>query len=153
MLALTLCAYLRDELTTAGELMLQTRQLATQIRDDSLWGLVLLYDAIVAEALGDYDRARFTLAEARAATGHPVARVRWPLLDFVHVRLLDHVGRSDEAARLAAALPRTLETDLAHARGLLAAAAAERCHGLARAMDFATRAPTPRGRAASAGTW
>ena len=119
-LALTLCAYLRDELTTAGELMLQTRQLATQIRDDSLWGLVLLYDAIVAEALGDYDRARFTLAEARAATGHPVARVRWPLLDFVGVRLLDHVGRSDEAARLAAALPRTLETDLAHARGLLA---------------------------------
>ena len=67
-LALTLCAYLRDELTTAGELMLQTRQLATQIRDDSLWGLVLLYDAIVAEALGEYDRARFTLAEARAAT-------------------------------------------------------------------------------------
>jgi LuxR family maltose regulon positive regulatory protein len=120
-LTLTLCAYLRDELTTAGELMLQTRQLATQIRDDSLWGLVLLYDAIVAEALGDYDRARFALAEARAATGHPVARVRWPLLDFVHVRLLDHVGRSDEAARLAAALPRTLETDLAHARGLLAA--------------------------------
>jgi LuxR family transcriptional regulator, maltose regulon positive regulatory protein len=119
-LALTLCAYLRDELTTAGELMLQTRQLATQIRDDSLWGLVLLYDAIVAEALGDYDRARFTLAEARAATGHPVARVRWPLLDFVGVRMLDHVGRSDEAARLAAALPRTLETDLAHARGLLA---------------------------------
>jgi LuxR family maltose regulon positive regulatory protein len=119
-LALTLCAYLRDELTTAGELMRQTRQLATQIRDDSLWGLVLLYDAIVAEALGDYDRARFTLAEARAAAGHPVARVRWPLLDFVHVRLLDHVGRSDEAARLAAALPRTLETDLAHARGLLA---------------------------------
>jgi LuxR family maltose regulon positive regulatory protein len=119
-LALTLCAYLRDELTTAGELMLQTRHLATQIRDDSLWGLVLLYDAIVAEALGDYDRARFTLAEARAATGHPVARVRWPLLDFVDVRLLDHVGRSDEAARLAAALPRTLETDLAHARGLLA---------------------------------
>jgi LuxR family maltose regulon positive regulatory protein len=120
MLALTLCAYLRDDLTTAGELMLQTRQLATQIRDDSLWGLVLLYDAIVAEALGDYDRARFTLAEARATAGHPVARVRWPLLDFVGVRLLDHVGRSDEAARLAAALPRTLETDLAHARGLLA---------------------------------
>jgi LuxR family maltose regulon positive regulatory protein len=119
-LALTLCAYLRDELTTAGELMRQTRQLATQVRDDSLWGLVLLYDAIVAEGLGDYDRARFALAEARAATGHPVARVRWPLLDFVHVRLLDHVGRSDEAARLAAALPRTLETDLAHARGLLA---------------------------------
>jgi LuxR family maltose regulon positive regulatory protein len=119
-LALTLCAYLRDDLTTAGELMLQTRRLAAETRDDSLWGLVLLYDAIVAEALGDYDRARFTLAEARAATGHPVARVRWPLLDFVHVRLLDHVGRSDEAARLAAALPRTLETDLAHARGLLA---------------------------------
>lgn len=120
MLALTLSAYLRDELTTAGELMLRTRHLATQIRDDSLWGLVLLFDAIVAEALGDYDRARFTLAEARAATGHPVARVRWPLLDFLGVRLLDHVGRGDEAVRLAAALPRTLETDLAHARGLLA---------------------------------
>jgi LuxR family maltose regulon positive regulatory protein len=119
-MALATCAYLRDELTAAGELMLQTRQLAAETRDDSLWGLVLLYDAIIAEALGDYDRARFTLAEARAATRHPVARVRWPLLDFVHVRLLDHVGRSDEAARVAAALPRTLETDLAHARGLLA---------------------------------
>jgi LuxR family maltose regulon positive regulatory protein len=119
-LALAVCAYLRDELATAGELMLQTRHLAAETRDDSLWGLVLLYDALVAEALGDYDRARFTLAEARAATRHPVARVRWPLLDFIHVRLLDHVGRSDEAARLAAALPRTLETDLAHARGLLA---------------------------------
>ncbi len=119
-LALALCAYLRDELTSAGELMLQTRQLAAATRDDSLWGLVLLYDTLVAEALGDYDRARFTLAEARAATRHPVVRVRWPLLDFVHVRLLDHVGRSDEAARLSAALPRTLETDLAHARGLLA---------------------------------
>lgn len=118
-LALAVCAYLRDELATAGELMLQTRHLAAETRDDSLWGLVLLYDALVAEALGDYDRARFTLAEARAATRHPVARVRWPLLDFIGVRLLDHVGRSDEAARLAAALPRTLETDLAHARGLL----------------------------------
>jgi LuxR family maltose regulon positive regulatory protein len=120
-LALAVCAYLRDELAAAGELMLQTRHLAAETRDDSLWGLVLLYDALVAEALGDYDRARFTLAEARAATRHPVARVRWPLLDFIHVRLLDHVGRSDEAARLAAALPRTLETDLAHARGLLTA--------------------------------
>jgi LuxR family maltose regulon positive regulatory protein len=119
LLALAVCAYLRDELASAGELMLQTRHLAAETRDDSLWGLVLLYDALVAEALGDYDRARFTLAEARAATRHPVARVRWPLLDFIHVRLLDHVGRSDEAARLAAALPRTLETDLAHARGLL----------------------------------
>ena len=119
-LALAVCAYLRDDLATAGELMLQTRHLAAETRDDSLWGLVLLYDALVAEALGDYDRARFTLAEARAATRHPVARVRWPLLDFIGVRLLDHVGRSDEAARLAAALPRTLETDLAHARALLA---------------------------------
>jgi LuxR family maltose regulon positive regulatory protein len=120
LLALALCAYLRDELTAAGELMVQTRQSAAQTRDDSLWGLVLLYDAIIAEGLGDYDRARFALAEARAATRHPVARARWPLLDFVHVRLLDHIGRGDEAARLAAALPRTLETDLAHARGLLA---------------------------------
>jgi LuxR family maltose regulon positive regulatory protein len=119
-LALALCAYMRDELTAAAELMLQTRHLAAQTRDDSLWGLILLYDTLVAEALGDYDRARFTLAEARAATRHPVTRVRWPLLDFVHVRLLDHIGRSDEAARLAAALPRTVETDLAHARGLLA---------------------------------
>ncbi len=120
LLALALCAYLRDELAAAGEWIVQTRQAAAQTRDDSLWGLVLLYDAIIAEGLGDYDRARFALAEARAATRHPVARARWPLLDFVHVRLLDHIGRSDEAARLAAALPRTLETDLAHARGLLA---------------------------------
>jgi LuxR family maltose regulon positive regulatory protein len=118
-LALALCTYLRDELASAGEIISRARQLAAETRDDALWGLVLLYDAIVAEALGDYDRARFTLAEARAATRHPVVRVRWPLLDFVHVRLLDHVGRSDEAARLAAALPRTLDTDLAHARGLL----------------------------------
>jgi LuxR family transcriptional regulator, maltose regulon positive regulatory protein len=120
LLALGLGAYLRDELVEAAELMLRARQAAAQTRDDSLWGLVLLYDAIVAESLGEYDRARFTLAEARA-TEHPVAKLRSPLMDLVHVRQLDHIGRADEAARLAAALPRTMETDLIRARLLLAA--------------------------------
>lgn len=120
LLALGAAAYLRDELPEAGDLMPRARQLAAQTRDDSLWGLVLLYDAIVAESLGDYDRARFTLAEARS-TDHPVAKLRRPLMDLVQVRLLDHAGRAQEAARLAAELPRTRETDLVHARRLLAA--------------------------------
>jgi LuxR family maltose regulon positive regulatory protein len=117
-IALALSAYMRDELTVARTLSDRARWLAAGSRDDALWLSVTLQQVMVMEVCGDYDRALQTLASVRAPTTprHPVVETYAPLVELIHVRLLEHVGRSVEAARLVDAFPRSLDADLALAR-------------------------------------
>ena len=116
--ALALCAYMRDELLHARELSEQARREAADCRDDAVWLIVTIEAVLVAEALGEYDEALMTLAGGREVLDaqNPISVFNAPLLDLIHARLVEHVGRPDEAARLVEAFPRSLDADLALAR-------------------------------------
>jgi LuxR family maltose regulon positive regulatory protein len=119
--ALALCAYLRDDLDRASVLSLRARCEARQTRDDGLWLFLLVQEALIAEATGDYDRSLLALAGARATlpAGHAIGAAYAPLLDLLEARLVGHVGRHDEAMRMIGGFVPSLDADLAVARAHL----------------------------------